>query len=135
MSAWWLPEDWSAYERSVFDAFDGFTNDIKANPNVLSDAERKQYTQLYKRFTDWHNSLGWLSWANSNNKQVAELYAQNLQYWRGLYNSKSSTPATGPGTSILLPKATPTTTDNLKYIAVTVAAAAALSSIAKLIRG
>lgn len=133
--SWWLPDDWSAYEHTLFDAFEGFSHDLVAHPAVLSPSEMEQYTQLYKRFTDWHNSLGLLSWANSNNKQVAELYARNLKYWQTIYSANSPTPVTGPGTTILLPMTVPNLTDNIKYIAVTACIAVATASVAKVLRG
>lgn len=135
MSSWWLPEDWSAAERTLHAAFQGFATDLLANHDVFSKAENEQFNTLYKDFLAWHDNLGFFSWMNSNNLQVVTLYAQNLKYWQDLYNSRSPTPAAGPGTSILLPKATPTTTDNLKYIAVASATAIGLTAIARIFRG
>jgi hypothetical protein len=134
-----LEYDWPAeiavFDQGLLDAFNAFTKDVTANVNVFSVSENAQYTALFKRYLTWHDSLNFLSYLNSSNMDIAKGFAENLRYWRDLYNSRSPTKAVGPGTEILLPRPSAATSDVIKYAIVSISAAVGLTAIAKILRG
>jgi hypothetical protein len=146
VNIFWSPAEIITYVQEVNQAFHAFNQDVLKNKGVFSALELDLWTNVLENYHAWLSDLTWFSYTHTGTVDVAERYALQLQDWIKLFNSRSSVKTSGPGTDIIAPSNaytplvsaslfTKEQSEKLGVVVVCVAAATALTAIAKIIRG
>jgi hypothetical protein len=137
MKIMWWPAEIQEFEKNLATAFQAFTADVNAHQGVLTSSEFAGYQALYRRYVDWHNGLTIFAWTSIATVRVLQSYAGQLQYWIDIYNGRSPEKSTGPGTSLLLPPESRSSTPQEYYerLALYAVVSVGLVAVAKIVRG
>lgn len=97
----WTPSEIKAYLATVGAGFANLGTDIGNSPNVFTPEEMAAWTKTLNNFLDFYKGVGPFSLLSMSPVRTAETYAAQLQYYRQLYQQKTSKPPTGA--SVIIP--------------------------------
>lgn len=97
----WTPAEIKAYIATVGAGFANLGTDIGNTPNVFNAEELAAWTKTLNNFLTFYKNVGPFSLLSMSPVRTAETFAAQLQYYRQLYQQKSSKAPTGA--AIIIP--------------------------------
>ena len=91
----WTPTEIQHYCDLVATGFRSLALDIQKNTGALTPAELQAWNDIYKKFINFYNGIGFFSRLTLSTVRTAESFAKQLGFWRKAYAGKGATP-TGP---------------------------------------